>query len=552
MRAITDYKAISAYRARRKSRLDGRRLDDEWKTVKGTHVLIDDGGTITGGPERLRNYRKKTSSADKTVRAELKPARDDYDFSDTDSKQSWVHKNVQKLMPVFEDGGSEAVDAEWRKFRMQKSTGNIHEISRDEAESTMYDNVSQSTFDGWYRNADSTYKPALVDAVTKNEEMRNAALNMAYENYKASDFSDKPKMSFEEFLTTPIKMYRGVRGQKPMKEDVFDAFTLDKKIAQKFAGDDGEIVETEIRPIDTYGCMREVGELEIWVPREVSPIKVQKDSRDDSEDTSKYDPIAWEFEDYEDAIRKSSYDNAGLIEEIIQEAEILKLFAVVETETNKQIVERCIDSMQRLIKHFTMNFNASNADSAFFAGELQSNLGERVNIYPEQSAQNKGSEGQIREDDAIARFRERRDARLLEKANKNSATAVDNQQKCGKIRCVENEDGFDENLHPRDESGQFSNKGSVLPPIPNKTLVEAIKSGKISTKVDSKKQSKHRKGTAAYNKAVSAGRYVSYLEISDSEIQKIVKEKAGTGNAYGNGVQFKETVDVGKKSWSVL
>lgn len=426
MRAITDYKAISAYRARRKSRLDGRRLDDEWKTVKGTHVLIDDNGTITGGPERLRGYEKK-SGTDKAVKAELKPARDDYDFSDTDSKQSWVHKNVEKLMPVYEDGGMDAVDSEWRKFRLQKSTGNIHEIPRDEAESTMYDNVSQSVFDGWYRNADSTYKPALVDAVTKNEEMRNAALNMAYENYKASDFSDKPKMSFEEFLTTPIKMYRGVRGQKPRKDDVFDAFTLDRKVAQKFAGNDGKIIETEIRPIDTYGCMREVGELEIWVPREVSPIKMQKDSRDDSEDSDRYDAIAWEFEDYKDAIRKSSYDNAGLIEEIIQEAEILKLFAVVDTESNKKIVERCIDSMQRLIKHFTMNFNASNADSAFFVGDLQSNLGERVITYPEQNAQNKGSEGRIREDGAIARFRERRDARLLEKANKNSATAVENQ-----------------------------------------------------------------------------------------------------------------------------
>ena len=31
------------------------------------------------------------------------------------------------------------------------------------------------------------------------------------------------------------------------------------------------VTEAEIRPIDTYGSMRAVGEAEIWVPSEIAP-----------------------------------------------------------------------------------------------------------------------------------------------------------------------------------------------------------------------------------------------------------------------------------------
>ena len=51
------YPEVEDFKERRKARLDAR-MDDEWKTIKGTHVLIDDEGTITKGPENLRNLSK--------------------------------------------------------------------------------------------------------------------------------------------------------------------------------------------------------------------------------------------------------------------------------------------------------------------------------------------------------------------------------------------------------------------------------------------------------------------------------------------------------------
>ena len=59
MIAIKDYKAIYEYRNRRQDRIDGKRLDDEWKTIKGTHVMVDDEGSIAKGPESLRNLSSK-------------------------------------------------------------------------------------------------------------------------------------------------------------------------------------------------------------------------------------------------------------------------------------------------------------------------------------------------------------------------------------------------------------------------------------------------------------------------------------------------------------
>lgn len=88
--------------------------------------------------------------------------------------------------------------------------------------------------------------------------------------------------------------------------------------------------------------------------------------------------------------------------------------------------------------------------------------------------------------------------------------------------------------------------GGSLPATTSEAVTEAIKTGKISTKLRTSKQIKHRKGSEKYNKAVAEGSHVGYLTIDDAEVQSIIESKAGTGQPYGNGVQFKETVDAGK------
>lgn len=50
--------AVEKYRMRRDARLK-KRLDDEWITINGTHVMVDDNKNITKGPAALKNAPKK-------------------------------------------------------------------------------------------------------------------------------------------------------------------------------------------------------------------------------------------------------------------------------------------------------------------------------------------------------------------------------------------------------------------------------------------------------------------------------------------------------------
>ena len=89
-------------------------------------------------------------------------------------------------------------------------------------------------------------------------------------------------------------------------------------------------------------------------------------------------------------------------------------------------------------------------------------------------------------------------------------------------------------------------KGGSLPAASTDALKEAIGSGKISTKLNRSSQSKHTKGSKKYNDAVAKGDHVSYMSVGDDEIQEIISSKSGTGQAYSDGSQFKETIDAGK------
>lgn len=271
--------AVNAYRHRRQKRLDARgiKMDEEvWKTIKGTHVEVGENGQITKGPERLKNLpKKKGVSSEPKIGKGMSPINTDYAYEDGDSWSTFIEKNLDKLKPIYEEHGIEACQDEFYKFRMARTTRDLHKTTKDEAEEVMYDNVSQNNYDAWFRNADSDYKPLLTEAVTKSPEIRNAALNLAYDNYKCQCESErKDPLPFEQFLVTPIKLYRGEKGQKHVKNDVFDAYTFDRKTAEYFAGSgkDARVTEIEVRPIDTYGSMRSVGEAEIWIPSSLSPV----------------------------------------------------------------------------------------------------------------------------------------------------------------------------------------------------------------------------------------------------------------------------------------
>ena len=213
----------------------------------------------------------------------MQPA-DDYSYSADMDYDSFVNQNIDELTPIFEEAEENgkdselAIQGEYYKTRMANSTKGLHEIDKHEAEDIIGENVKQSWADGWLREADSGFKPKLVYQVTANPEIRNACLNTMFEHYK---YATGSKMSFEEFLTTPVEMYRGGYGQKHTKDDVFSAYTFDKSVAEKFtkkSADTGghgtgtaKLTVAKIRPIDTYGSITRNGEMEIWVPREIAP-----------------------------------------------------------------------------------------------------------------------------------------------------------------------------------------------------------------------------------------------------------------------------------------
>lgn len=53
--------AVKKYRERRDERIKAKkaRVDDQWITMRGTHVLIDDGGQVSKGPEKLKYVVKQ-------------------------------------------------------------------------------------------------------------------------------------------------------------------------------------------------------------------------------------------------------------------------------------------------------------------------------------------------------------------------------------------------------------------------------------------------------------------------------------------------------------
>ena len=347
---------------------------------------MDDDGEIKKGPKGLKG---SPSLGD-----EMSPKRNDYDFEEGDMINDFIHKNVDKLRPLYDEGGGEAIDGEFNKYRLLNSTKDIHPISKDEADGIMYDNVKQSWYDGWFRNADSSYKPILLDQMLKSPEVRNAGLSLAYENYKnVCKYQGKEPLDFEKFLVTPVSLYRGDKGRKRTKDDVFDAYTFDKSTAKWFAGDRGEVIEKKVRPIDTYGSMRAVGEAEIWIPKEMSPEK-RMDSKEDG-GWEWYDPIKFAFYEVDDERKQIQSSTLDLLDSVIQEADMIKLFSEGDSDVKGKMIERCVDSLQKYVKQITALNKRINEDGVFFAEELNDNIGERNILYPE-----------------VASFRERRQKRL--------------------------------------------------------------------------------------------------------------------------------------------
>ena len=158
----------------------------------------------------------------------------------------------------------------WYETRMNNNPVQPKETSIEEAVAKASDALPENVRNGWFRNADSEYKPRVMEYLSNDAEARNAGLNIGYYNYKNA--SPDNNLSFEEWLVTPQKMYRGTHGQRGHADDLFHAFTPDRKVAESFGGD---VTEITVRPIDTLGSYQTTSEQEFLVPKSIVDTEVK-------------------------------------------------------------------------------------------------------------------------------------------------------------------------------------------------------------------------------------------------------------------------------------
>jgi SPP1 gp7 family putative phage head morphogenesis protein len=169
-----------------------------------------------------------------------------------------AEKESLTALGLFNPEGAEGV---WRDARYANSLTKLKALTLEEAEAIAFDNISQNDVDGWFRNADSDYKPRLERAIINNPELRNATLNIAYKNYI---YATGDNITFEQFLTKDITVYRAGNVKNFIDNDTFISFSFSEDAAKKF-GDN--VVGFTIKPIDTLGSLLEIGEAELMVPR---------------------------------------------------------------------------------------------------------------------------------------------------------------------------------------------------------------------------------------------------------------------------------------------
>lgn len=344
---IKDQNAINEYRKRRKARLDEKNWIDELNY------------SATGDVEPTIAEAPKTDVVRVRLSEDMRPLREYRFLNDGKIMQyrDWLKANKKSLEPVYENGGIDAVEQEYYKGLMVNASRGLH---RDDGKIEMDEEYLGLPSDGKFRRR-------LVHNILSDRDARNVALNIMYDNYcEAVDGS----ASFEEFLNKPVKVYKITDG------DIFSSYS--------FMNEYGD--ELEIRPIDTFGSIRPGAYGAVMVPEWRTAGNPEK--TDDGWGWKS--ECKWVFEE-----KDEEPIEIEILDAIEREAEMVKLFADDKSETGRAVVDRCVDSIHRYVKRLAIRSEEVHTDSAFFAGELDDNLGENEVLYPE-----------------VQEYRERRQRRL--------------------------------------------------------------------------------------------------------------------------------------------
>ena len=175
--------------------------------------------------------------------------------------QRFVRDNVQTLMSVGVNN-NEAATALWRDANYSREDLQPVAMAMEDVANIIRTKIPENILDGWFRSADSPYKSRLEHIALSDTEVRNAALNAMWHNFR--EYS-KQDIGFEEFLHSNIPVYRGKNSEKYVDGDELLSFTFDRSVAEKFGN---HILEAIIRPIDTIGAYQTTGENEVMVRRD--------------------------------------------------------------------------------------------------------------------------------------------------------------------------------------------------------------------------------------------------------------------------------------------
>lgn len=148
----------------------------------------------------------------------------------------------------------------WRETRYADSIRWTKPMTKEEAIEVMREKMPASALTGWFRDANSDYKPRIEELTIGDRQLRSAALNIAHKNFEETTGR---KMSYAKFLNTEIPVYRGGNNDKFVASDVFKSYSFDRKIAEKFGSN---VQSIKIKPKDTLGSFQTTGEAEILVP----------------------------------------------------------------------------------------------------------------------------------------------------------------------------------------------------------------------------------------------------------------------------------------------
>lgn len=132
------------------------------------------------------------------------------------------------------------------------------------------DNSRIHAYKEWANNSNDDYKKYIYEDLKNGK--KKETLKIWYNHYKLK--SGNFNVSFENFLNTPIKLYRATNiDEKDSFTNPFFSYATNKKDAERFLsetqnlyqGRTGEIEEIEIKPIETFG-MFPSDENEIIIP----------------------------------------------------------------------------------------------------------------------------------------------------------------------------------------------------------------------------------------------------------------------------------------------